>query len=395
MRILQVISSFPPAYSYGGALKVVFDISKRLLGKGHDVTVYTTDVYNSNSRLHYETNPEIMDGIKVYHFRNISNTLSRKNFTCAPSMYLSLKNKIKDFEIIHLHEYRSFQATFVHHNARKYGIPYILQAHGSLPRTMAKQRLKWLYDVFFGYRLLRDASVVIAVNQVEVDQYREMGVSQEKIAIIPNGIDLSEYTNLPPKGCFKKKFGIKEEEKIVLYLGRIHKIKGIDILVKAFASIIRKLEDVRLIIVGPDDGYLGKIKFLIETENVKNNVLITGPLYGKDKLEAYVDADVYVLPSRYEIWGMTVLEAYSCGKCVIASSVGGLKDLVIEGVTGLLFTPKKIGQLAESLLFMLDDNTKAEDMGLKGERFVKENFAIEKVVDQLEALYTEVVYVRA
>ena len=119
MKILQVISSFPPAYSYGGPLKVAFNISKELVKNGHDVTVYTTDVYDSKSRLQYETNPEIMEGVKVYRFRNISNALSRKNFSCAPSMFFFLKNNIKDFDIIHLHEFRSFQAIFVYHYAKK------------------------------------------------------------------------------------------------------------------------------------------------------------------------------------------------------------------------------------------------------------------------------------
>ena len=156
--------------------------------------------------------------------------------------------------------------------------------------------MKWVYDVLFGYRLLRDASKVIALSTVEAEQYRAMGVPEEKIAIIPNGIDLTEYANLPLKGSFKKKFGIDEDEKIVLYLGRIHKIKGIDILVRAFAEIIEKLDDVKLVIVGPDDGYLGEIETQIKSLNIKNKVLIPGPLYGEDKLAAYVDADVYVLP---------------------------------------------------------------------------------------------------
>ena len=82
----------------------------------------------------------------------------------------------------------------------------------------------------------------------------------------------------------------------MLCLGRIHRIKGIDILVKAFANIIEKLKDVRLVVVGPDDGYLGELVALIKALKMEDNVLITGPLYGRDKLEAHVDAKVYVLP---------------------------------------------------------------------------------------------------
>jgi len=119
-------------------------------------------------------------------------------------------------------------------------------------------------------------------------------------------------------------------------------------------------------------------------------VLILGPLYSKDKLEAYVDADVYVLPSRYETFPMGLLEAYACGKPVIASMVGGLKHLVVDGVTGFLVKPGDVKQLARSLQSLLDGDCGAYEMGLKGRQFVKKNLTIEKVVDRIEDLYKDV-----
>jgi len=181
-----------------------------------------------------------------------------------------------------------------------------------------------------------------------------------------------------------------EEKKIILYLCRIHRTKGIDILVKAFANIVEKLDDVRLVVVGPDDGYLGELEALTKALKIEDKVLISGPLYGKDKLEAYVDAEVYVLPSRYEIWGMTVLEAYACGKPVIASKIDGLKNLVKNEETGLLFEPGNVEQLMKSMLLLLNDQNKAEKIGLRGKQLVKENFTIEKTVDKFEVVYREI-----
>jgi glycosyltransferase involved in cell wall biosynthesis len=250
-----------------------------------------------------------------------------------------------------------------------------------------------IYDIFFGYQLLRDAAKVIALNHVEAEQYRAMGVPEEKIAIIPNGIDLSEYVNLPPKGAFKKKFNIPEDRKIILYLGRIHKIKGIDILIKAYAYMRNKmnLRDIVLVIAGPDDGYLNEAKRLAQALDVSNHVLFTGPLYGEDKMAAYIDSEVYVLPSRYETFPMAILEAYACGKPVVASEVGGLRDLVKNGETGLLFKPEDVKQLAERISNILNDDKMAEEMGLRGRNFVEEDFTIEKIIEKLEKLYEEVV----
>jgi len=331
------------------------------------------------------------DGVTVRFFQNATPPIARPlKFFAGYEICKSLKHEIRHFDIVHLHEHRTFQNIVVHHYAKKYGVPYVLQAHGTLPRIIAKKRLKWIYDVLFGYELLRGASRVIALSRVETEQYRKMGVPEEKIEIIPNGIDLSEYSVLPPKGCFKKKFGIGNNEKIVLYLGRIHRIKGIDILVKAFTDVVEKLKDVRLVVVGPDDGYLSELKALIKALKIENRVLITGPMYGEDKLEAYVDADVYVLPSRYETFPMGLLEAYACGKPVIASNLGGLKELLINETTGLSVEPRNPEELAKSILYLLNDHKAAEEIGRRSKHFVK-NFTIEKTVAQLEHLYKDTV----
>lgn len=391
-KILQVSPYFPPAYAFGGPGKVAYQVSRELVKRKHEVFVYTSDAKDSGSRLRIDS-ADVVDGIGVRYFRNLALMPVKKfKLFITPQLISHTKEEIKKFDVIHLHDYRTFQNVVIAHYAKKYDVPYVLQAHGSLPRIGSWRRLKWFYDVLFGYRLLRDAAKVIALSQTEAEQYRRMGVPDEKIAIIPNGIDLSEYANLPPKGSFKKKYGIDEDKKVVLYLGRIHKTKGIDILVKAYALLMNGMnfKDAVLVIAGPDDGYLGKLEELITAFRMEKDVLVTGPLYGRDKLEAFVDADVYVLPSRYEIFGMTVLEAYACGKPVIASKVGGLKNLVVNGETGLLFEPGSIEQLTENIIYLLNDRDKAKKMGLKGKRFVEENFAIEKVAVHLEKVYSEI-----
>lgn len=144
-------------------------------------------------------------------------------------------------------------------------------------------------------------------------------------------------------------------------------------------------------VVGPDDGYLGELEALTKALRMEDKVLITGPLYGKDKLEAYVDADIYVLPSKYETFPMGLLEAYACGKPIVASNVYGLKDLVVDGVTGFLVEQGDVKQLAHSMLSLINSDGGAEEMGLKGKRFVEKNFAIEETVNLLEELYRDVV----
>jgi glycosyltransferase involved in cell wall biosynthesis len=391
MKVLQVTPYFAPAYAFGGTVKAAYQISSELVRRRHEVVVYTSDIKNQNTRLNIEP-MKVLGKMKVYYMRNLSLELARRSkIFITPEIILKARNEAERFDIIHLHEYRTFQNIVLHHYARKYGIPYVLQAHGSLPRIMVKRRLKWVHDASFGYRLLRDASRVIALSRVEAQQYRHMGVQENKIVMIPNGIDLAEYSNLPIRGSFKKKFGIDQGERLVLYLGRINKIKGLDILVKAFARMASNLHNVKLVIVGPDDGYFCELQSLITALKIESKVVITGHLDGNDKLAAYVDAEVYVLPSRYETFPMGLLEAYACSKPVIASKIGGLSDLVIDNVTGILVESGNEIELEKSILSELDDYNRAREMGLRGRAFVEKNFSIEKVVDKLEQLYEDVI----
>lgn len=172
----------------------------------------------------------------------------------------------------------------------------------------------------------------------------------------------------------------------MLYLGRIHRIKGIDILVRAFAEVIEKLDNVSLVVVGPDDGYLGELEALIRVLKIENNVLIIGPLYGRDNLEAYVDADVYVLPSRYEIWGITVFEAMACGTPIILTENCGIAEH-FKDKAGLVVKTDSLN-LQEALLEMLMNREK-QKIFRENCKTVMQKFNISETVSRLEKVYEE------
>ena len=387
MKVLQIISAFYPPYSSGGAAFVAHNISKALAKKGHKVTVYTTNALSREILFNPEQNPCNVDGVQVYYFRNMVYN-PQIHIYFSKELVEAIKESIARHDIVHIHEYRSYVSMVTMHYAKKYDVPYVLQAHGQLPRIIEKKSLKRIFDAFFGCRLLRGSSKVIALSQMEAQQYRNMGVPEERIEIIPNGIDLSEYGDLPPEGSFKKKFSIVEDEKMILYLGRIHRIKGLDVLVKAFSNIVEKLDDVKLVIVGPDDGYLSELEALIKALKIEHNVLILGPLYDRDKLEAYVDADVYVLPSRYETFPMAVLEAVACGTPALLTENCGIAEYFRDKV-GLVVKPDS-NHLSEALLEMLL-NQKKRSIFRENCKTVIEKFNISKTVSVLERVYEEIV----
>ena len=390
MKILQVTNFFKPSWESGGPARVVYEISKKLVERGHEVTVYTTDGFKL--RLNVKKNmPVDVDGIKTYYFRNLSSYLTREMVLPIP-YYLPIvaRREIKDFDVIHIHEHRTILAVVVCHYAKKYGIPYILQPRGSVP-TISKGRQKKLFDVLFGHAIIKDASKIIASSKIESEQYWSVfpELNNEKIIHIPNGIDLETYQNLPQKGEFKKKYSLNDNEKIILFLGRIHKRKGADRLIEVFSKLKSEFDSVKLVIAGPDESYLDKLKLIVSKLNIESDVIFPGPLYEKDKLEVYVDAGVFVLPSkdRYESFGNVVLEALACGTPVIVTDNCGVSEWIGDDVGYVVEYDGT--QLYNALYKMLIDDEK-EHMSENAKKVVRQ-FSWNDIIEKYETVYQSLI----
>jgi len=181
---------------------------------------------------------------------------------------------------------------------------------------------------------------------------------------------------------------LSDEDQIVLYLGRIHKIKGINLLLNAFAAISQEVSSAKLIIAGPDDdGSSSVLRKETQALHLGDRVIFTGPLYGTTKVEAYVDADVYVLPSKYETFPNTILEAIACGTPVILTDRCGVAEsfkrrgLVVEF---------DVTQLRDALLKVLLDPAKSRQLVREARELVQREFSWGTVIEEIENTYREV-----
>jgi glycosyltransferase involved in cell wall biosynthesis len=388
MNILQVSTSFKPSWETGGTVRVVYEISRELVKRKHNVTVYTTD--RGQKRVDVLKNrPVNVDGILVYYFRNLSNYLAMKMKIVTPYYLLFVAKNIEKYDVIHVHEHRTIMTVIIHHYSKKYGIPYIIQSHGSVG-YINKGLFKKIFDWLWGYTILHDASKLIALTQTEFNQYVEMGVPKKKIEIIPNGINLSDYQNLPERGRFKMKYSIGKDEKVILFLGRINKIKGLDLLIKSFYEILKEIKDIKLVIVGPDDGFMNDLKKILKELKLEHEILVIGPVYDKDKLNAYVDAYVYVLPSIYETFPMTVIESLACNTPAIITDRCGLADLFKQNNIGYIVKYKK-SNLVQSLTEILLDEEIRENFSRNCRDVVEEKFNLKNSVKNLELLYDNII----
>lgn len=366
-----------------------FELSKKLVERGHKVTVYTTDVYDAHTRLKGYSNPEIIEGIEIFRFKNVSNKLAHMNLPFAPGMALALRKNIDKFDVVHLHEYRSLQAIFVHNYALKHQVPYVLQAHGASPRIVERQKWKHLYDCLLGYQLLSDTDKFIAVSESEVRQYQEMGCRRDRIVIVPNGLTISNHS-LPKKGTFRKKFNIKTDNKLILYVGRIHKRKGIEFLIKSFSGLVKELDRIELVLVGPDEGFKADLEMLILNLGIRKNIKFVG--YVDDVSEAYLDADVLVYPSIHEIFGLVPFEAIMYGTPVIVTDDCGCGEIIRDAKCGQLVTYGDEIQLKNALKRALTEYDVERNMVLMGQKYIRDNLSWNSVVAGVISVYDDCTY---
>ncbi|OGW44372.1 MAG: hypothetical protein A2Y66_07300 [Nitrospirae bacterium RBG_13_41_22] len=386
MNILQVTPYFYPAWSYGGIPRVVYELSKALVISGNKVIVLTTDVLSREKR--YEKREDTIEGIDVHYFRNISNYLAyHYQFYTPLGMRKWLSKSLNDIDIAHMHGHRHLLNNIAFETLKEKNIPYVFSAHGTFLRIERQLFLKKIFDLFWGNKIIQNASHFIAVSGKEADQYVSVGIPREKISVVYNGIDVEAYRELPEKGVFRDRYNLMDK-KIVLYLGKITPRKGIDVLVKAIAELPHS--DTVLVIAGNDMGFKSAVDRLVKEFGVQKGVIFTGLLVGEEKLAAYRDADVLVYPAVYEIFGLVPFEAIMCGTPVIVTDDCGCGEIIGKIGAGYVVKYGDVQGLKDRILEVLKNKKEAQEKVQKGKEFIQRNLRWEKIAYEMEKVYEKI-----
>ena len=385
MKILHAFDFFSPAHG-GGTVDLLYRIARGQTNRGDDVSIYTSDFELDQSFI------DSLSGVEVIPFHS---WLNIGGFHLAPALIDCVRKNIRKFDIVHMHTFRSFQNIVIHHYARKYGIPYVIDAHGSTPRIAVGKKgpvvfFKWIYDLFWGFRIMRDAGRLIAETRVGMKEYMDLGAGEVNISLVHPPLDMAEFSELPPSGTFRRQFDIGTR-KVVLFLGRINWIKGPDFLVKAFAGLVRQEPEALLVIAGPDDGYQKNVEELIAGLGIRDNVIFTGFLGGKDKLAALVDADVLVQPSVYEQGARPSLEAIMCGTPVIVSKNTGAGEDIGQMDAGDLVEYGDTEGMSAAIRKILDNPGEAMQKTDRAREYIRLNLSVEGQVEKYSEIYQEVI----
>jgi glycosyltransferase involved in cell wall biosynthesis len=381
VRVVHVV----PAISqrFGGPSNVP-GLVRCLARHGVDTTLLTTDA-DPEDRLDVPVNePIVRDGV-AYRFHHAWRVSGR--YGLAPSMHGDLHRSIAACDLVHIHWLYNFSCIAAARAAVAAGVPFVVQPRGSLDPHMFRKNsvVKRAYLATVGRPLLTRAAAVVFTAEQERQLARYAPRRPEWI--VPNGLDMADYQDLPPRGAFRAAFG-GVDGPFLLFLGRLSRQKGLDLLVHAFERIVRTRPDLRLVLAGPDhEGYEAHVRAMVRQLDLESRVVFTGMLSGARKLAAFVDAELFVLPSYFENFGSVIVEALACGLPVLISDQVNIhRELSAAGVATVVTC--SVDGVAAGIESALDDAQARVRMATAGPAVVRTYYSWDVIVPMLIKRYS-------
>ena len=384
MKILMLTWEYPPRI-VGGIARVVHDLSKRLIKDGHEVTVVT---YRENTDVPEYENDKGVDVYRVdnymIHPNNFIDWIMQLNFNLVAKATEVIQNKGR-FDVIHAHDWLVAYSAKSLKNA--FNIPIVATIHATESGRNSgihDETQRYINDT--EWMLTYEATeVIVNSNYMKGHIQGLFGLPFDKIEVIPNGINLTNFNGVDRDYDFRRQFAM-DNEKIILYMGRLVYEKGIQHLISAMPKILNGYHDSKLIIAGKG-GMMDELKVQANSMGLGNKVYFTGYLNSKQVQKMYKCADIAVFPSTYEPFGIVALEAMLVGVPTVVSDIGGLNEIVEHGVTGMKSYCGNSNSIADSVLSLLYNPQLCDNVSKNAKIKVKEQFNWAKIAQDTHFTY--------
>ena len=384
MRILHVIITLNPAY--GGPPKVAASLAASQAKLGHTAEILCGDIGSINTTNHplLADIPGAADIALSY-----APSVSPRVFLPGSSLPTAVVDAVKRCDIVHLHGVWEPLLASAAIAAKRLHRPYIVLPHGmlapwSLSQRYWKKRLAmWVYH----RRMLNEAAAIQLLNADEQSLVQDLGLVAREV-IIPNGVFEEEIEPLPEPGRFRTSRPELANRRFVLFLGRLHYVKGLDVLCDAFGLTAEAHPDVDLVVAGPDDGYQDEFLKRVADSGLSSRVHLVGPIYGRDKFAAFVDAECFCLPSRQEGFSVAIIEAMASG-CVPVISEGCHFPEVAAHEAGIV-VELDAAKIEKALRFLLDDPMRSQVLGRNARRMVAQRLTWPSIAEATVNLYKQI-----
>ncbi|MBX3355838.1 MAG: glycosyltransferase [Phycisphaeraceae bacterium] len=366
MQIVHVIRSLDPRY--GGPPRVVTRLAAAHAGLGHQVTVVSTELDAERSSLARSALEEVPGSERLAQV-----TIPEKTVTPLGSLRRGGRERMPSGDLVYLHGVWDPLLRAAARVAHARGVPYVIRPAGMLtPWSLRHRRWKKRLALAAGWKRMLDQSLYVhALNRDEAETMAPVRL-RAPIEIIPNGIFLEEVGALPPRGAFRREHPELGQDPFVLFLSRLHWGKGLDLLGEAFAQVVARKPDLRLVVAGPDAGVGAEFEAQTKRLGIESRVHRVGAIYGPHKIAALVDALAFCLPSEHEAFSVAITEALACGCPVVISPECHFPEVTEVGAG--LIVPRNPEKIADAIERVLADSAAAARMGEAGRTLVRERF---------------------
>lgn len=389
MHILHLTPYYAPDYAFGGVPRVVQGMAEGAVKRGHTVTVLTSHLPTHAETIH-TVDETSLNGVHVIRVPHAFPSL-RGRFNLSTSFGISspLRRVLPQVDLIHTHEFRTVENILLSNALRQCPKPVVLSPHGTLGYATGRSLLKQGWDQVFSRPIASHVHLALALTAVEQGEIQHLwlrlGCEPIDVPVIPNGVNLGDFATSPNLEAFRERYHLLPHHQVVLFMGRLHPRKGVDVLAQAIHSWVN--DEVRLLIVGPDEGLRPRLEELAQQDP---RIILCGYLSGDDRLAAYRAADVLVLPAVGEGLSMAVLEAMANGLPVLISEGCNLPE-VVEANAGRVVSIG-VGEIRGALVEMLGDSALLAQLAENALSLVKKRFTWEHISHELEQHYQQLLH---
>jgi len=385
MKILHIISSL--IKKDGGLPEIVKNLAYQ-----QSSNKIISHIATTRSKLKRSNLDRHSKSIKIFSFK-------REIFDAVQFSYGFKKfidNNIDKYALIHIHGVYRFPTAYAGYVAKEKNIPYIISTHGALDpylyNTSNKSLfLKKIWEYLIDFPILRNSNAIHCTSKIEKKKIQQLNLNKS-IFVIPIFISDNFLKKNKKNVSFRNKIGLKKKNFIILFLGRINFKKGLDLLIPAFKKVNEKFPNSKLLMVGANsEGYLEKIiNPLINKYNVKDQVFYHKPIFGKKLIACYRDADLFVLPSYSENFGLTIFEAMSQKLPVVVSNQVDLAPVIKKNNIARI-CKCTINSVNETIQSAILNKKKSLFMSKKAYKFVNNNYTSIKIVKEINKKYKEII----
>lgn len=375
MKVCQVSHTFLP-HRVGGPQFHIRDLSLSLVEAGCEVEIVT------GYRARKPERETLAPGVTVTRLPVVSIPLTRKG--AAVEIYYRIIPALPGYlrrssaQVFHAHDYFHLSSDMTAWVSRLTGKPMVLTVHSLHGFFTVNPLLKfgeWFYDHTLGALTLRQAKKTIFMSHISAQEYIDRGLPPTKVAVIHPAVEARAFQRVYEAGqngqptIFQQKLGVKPGP-VLLAAGRIERRKGFRYLIQALPGLLEAGLNVQAVIVGKDEGTGGDLRDMVEEMGLEERVTFAGFLTDDELMEAMRDADVFVLPSDHENFPEVAVRAMCLERPVVASQVGGVPELIDDGIDGLLIPPGDVGALSRAIAQVLTEPELAQRLGRQGRQKV-------------------------